>query len=200
MFAMTVDDVTDILQTLKHNFQSKEKQENMLNLVQRGKISSNEDKHVSVLFANLILMSALFLLRYYGSCYRLQHVENHTKHRRGQDMWKRANMWKKKETCRKKQKNGERRQKSKKRKGAKIARCLMVKYQGWDQFYTFHRKTLGGIFCFSSISVHSLGGPIVQIPFIFSMKYIYHRLCFYNLMALIDRKIDQSHRLPFIFM
>jgi len=86
MFAMTVDDVTDILQTLKHNFQSKEKQENMLNLVQRGKISSNEDKHVSVLFANLILMSALFLLRYYGSCYRLQHVENHTKHRRGQDM------------------------------------------------------------------------------------------------------------------
>jgi len=28
-----------------------------------------------VLFANLILMSALFLLRYYGSCYRLQHVK-----------------------------------------------------------------------------------------------------------------------------
>ena len=76
---MTVD-VTEILQTSKHNFQSQAQHENM------RKIFTNEDKHVSVLFANLILMSALFLLRYYGSCYRLQHVENHTKHRRGQDM------------------------------------------------------------------------------------------------------------------
>jgi len=83
---MTVDDVTDILQISKHNFQSQAKLENMSNLVQRGGIFSIKDKHVSVLVANLILMSALFLLRYYGSCYRLQHVENHTKHRRGQDM------------------------------------------------------------------------------------------------------------------
>ena len=33
MFAMTVDDVTDILQTSKHNFQSQAKHENMLKLV-----------------------------------------------------------------------------------------------------------------------------------------------------------------------
>merc|ERR1719504_544762 len=49
-------------------------------------------------------MSALFLLRYYGSCYRLQHVENNTKHRRGQDMSKRANMSKKERNMPKKAK------------------------------------------------------------------------------------------------
>jgi len=40
MFAMTVDDVTDILQTSKHNFQSQAKHEHILNfqIVLRGKI------------------------------------------------------------------------------------------------------------------------------------------------------------------
>ena len=37
IFAMTVD-VTDILQTSKHNFQSQAKHKNMSNLILRGKI------------------------------------------------------------------------------------------------------------------------------------------------------------------
>jgi len=60
-FAVTVD-VTDILQTSKQNFLFRAK--NMSNLV--DKYLSN-DKKISMLFAILILMSVLFLLRYYGS-------------------------------------------------------------------------------------------------------------------------------------
>lgn len=61
---MTVD-VTDILQTSKQNFQFRAK--NMSNLVMKRKNICQTIKKISVLFAILILMSALFLLRYYGT-------------------------------------------------------------------------------------------------------------------------------------
>merc|ERR1711981_531292 len=103
-FAVTVD-VTDILQTSKQNFLFRAK--NMSNLVMKRKNICQTIKKISVLFAILILMSALFLLRYYGSWYRLQHVEKQRrKHRRGKKTCqRRSNMPKesKKETCRKKQ-------------------------------------------------------------------------------------------------
>ena len=68
----------------------------------------------------------------------------------------------------KKSKRTEKEDRSLKRKGAKIARCLMVKYQAVEiNFILFIEKLLEAFFCFSSISVYSLGGPIVQISIYF---------------------------------
>jgi len=82
----------------------------------------SNDKKISVLFAILILMSALFLVRYYGSWYRLQHVEKQrTKHRRGKkDVSKKIEHAKRKQkrNMQKKAKKGERWQK--KEKGPKL--------------------------------------------------------------------------------
>ena len=67
-----------------------------------------------------------------------------------------------------KSKRTEKEDRSQKRKGAKIARCLMVKYQAVEiNFILFIEKLLEAFFCFSSISVYSLGGPIVQISIYF---------------------------------
>jgi len=114
-FAVTVD-VTDILQTSKQNFLFRAK--NMSNLV--DKYLSN-DKKISMLFAILILMSVLFLLRYYGSCYRLQHVEKQrTKHRK--DVSKKIEHAEKskKETCWKSKERRKMTEVEKKEKGPKL--------------------------------------------------------------------------------
>ena len=72
---MTVD-VTDMLQTSKHNFQFRAKHQKYVKPCHKEeKYLSKMCQMISVLFAIVILMSALFLLRYYGSCYRLQHVK-----------------------------------------------------------------------------------------------------------------------------
>jgi len=110
-FAVTVD-VTDILQTSKHNFQFRTKHQKY-ETIKRQMI-----KKISCSLRLVILMSALFLLRYYGSCYRLQHVEKAKKKTQ-----KRTRHVKEDRTCRsakkkhaEKAKKGERRQKSKEKK------------------------------------------------------------------------------------
>ena len=110
---MTVD-VTDILQTSKHNFQSQAK-----HVRPRGKIFV---QNYFVLFGlgHLILMSALVLLRYYGSCYRLQHVEKHTKtQKRTRHVKKSEHAKVQRKTCRKKRRK-EKEEDRKKEKGPKL--------------------------------------------------------------------------------
>lgn len=79
------------------NFQSQTKQGRRKYVkphLSRKYLSNNDEKtildHCSIHPILIsILMSALLLLRYYGSCYRLQHVEKLThKHRGGHDMSK----------------------------------------------------------------------------------------------------------------
>ena len=87
------------------------------------KTISNPSKRSNVFFEllalNFVLVFLRFLPRYYGSCYRLQHVEKKTQKRHVKEQTCQTVG-----TCRK-EKKGERRQK--KRKGAKIARCLIKK-------------------------------------------------------------------------
>jgi len=93
-------------------------------------------KKISVLFANFDFdVCLIFLLRYYGSCYRLQHVEKgkernteedkndmpkKSKHVKKEKHVKEKQTCQKRETCRK---SKERRKKTEKKR-AKIARCL----------------------------------------------------------------------------
>merc|ERR1712156_541901 len=74
-----------------------------------------------ILASNVVLVFLRFLLRYYGSCYRLQHVEKKTQ-------------------------KGERRQK--KRKGAKIARCLIKETIEVEINFILFVSTLGTIQAF----------------------------------------------------
>ena len=99
-------------------FNSAQNIKNISNLVKKRKNICQTIKKVSCSLRLLILMSALFLLRYYGSCYRLQHVEKAKKKTQ-----KRTRHVKEDRTCRsakkkhaEKAKKGERRQKSKEKK------------------------------------------------------------------------------------
>ena len=107
------------------------------------KTISNPSKRSNVFFEILALNDVLvflrFLLRYYGSCYRLQHVEKKTQKRHVKEQTC-QNVG----TCRK-EKKGERRQK--KRKGAKIARCLIKTIEVEINFILFV-STLGTIQAF----------------------------------------------------
>jgi len=115
----------------------------------------------------------IFLLRYYGSCYRLQHVEKgkerntkedkndmskKNKHVKKRNMSKRANMSKKsehvkkRETCRK---SKERRKKTEKKR-AKIARCLIKKVK--TNFILFVSTLAKAFFAFQAFLYTLLGG------------------------------------------
>ena len=92
----------------------------LADILKTSKQFSNPFKRSNVFFEILALNDVLvFLLRYYGSCYRLQHVEKKTQKRHVKEQTCQTVG-----TCRK-EKKGERRQK--KKKGAKIARCLIKK-------------------------------------------------------------------------
>ena len=94
----------------------------LADILKTSKQFSNPSKRSNVFFEILalnVLVFLGFLLRYYGSCYRLQHVEKKTQKRHVKEQTCQTVG-----TCRK-EKKGERRQK--KRKGAKIARCLIKK-------------------------------------------------------------------------
>merc|ERR1712025_173646 len=77
----------------------------------------------------------IFLLRYYGSCYRLQHVEKGKERNTEED--KKERTCQKRETCRK---SKERRKKTEKKR-AKIARCLIKRLRPILYFsYQFLQK------------------------------------------------------------
>jgi len=82
----------------------------------------SKDKKNSPAFCNFEFdVCLIFLLRYYGSCYRLQHVEEKKSQKRTRVTCQRRANTSKKEKHAEKSKKGERRQK----KRAKIARCLI---------------------------------------------------------------------------
>jgi len=134
-FAVIVD-VTDILQTSKHNFQFCAKHVRPCHAEE--KYLSNDKKDFRA-FCNFDFdVCLIFLLRYYGSCYRLQHVEKgkernteedkndmpkKSKHVKKEKHVKEKQTCQKRETCRK---SKERRKKTEKKR-AKIARCLRKK-------------------------------------------------------------------------
>jgi len=129
-FAVIVD-VTDILQTSKHNFQFRAKHVKPCHAEE--KYLSN-DKKISVLFANLILMCAecfcLDIMEVVIGFSMLKKAKNETQKRTRMTCQIRTKMSKKKskhvkkrETCRK---SKERRKKTEKKR-AKIARCLRKK-------------------------------------------------------------------------
>merc|ERR1712147_234164 len=88
----------------------------------------------------VVLVFLRFLPRYYGSCYRLQHVEKKTQKRHVKEQTCQTVG-----TCRK-EKKGERRQK--KRKGAKIARCLIKETIEVENNFILFVSTLGTIQAF----------------------------------------------------
>ena len=115
----------------------------LADILKTSKQFSNPSKRSNVVFEilalNVVLVFLRFLLRYYGSCYRLQHVEKKTKKRHVKELTCQTVR-----TCRK-EKKGERRQK--KRKGAKIARCLIKTIEVEINFILFV-STLGTIQAF----------------------------------------------------
>jgi len=115
-------DVTDMLQTSKHNFQFRAKHQKYVKPCHREEKYLSNDKKISVLFAIVILMSALFLLRYYGSCYRLQHVEKAKNKTQKRTCQRRANMtkWKKRNMPKKQRNEKEDRRKGREEKGPKL--------------------------------------------------------------------------------
>ena len=108
------------------------------------KTISNPSKRSNVFFEilalNVVLVFLRFLPRYYGSCYRLQHVETKTQKRHVKEQTCQTVR-----TCRK-EKKGERRQK--KRKGAKIARCLIKETIEVEINFILFVSTLGTIQAF----------------------------------------------------
>ena len=154
-------------------FNSVQNIKNMPNLVIKRKNICQTIKKISVLFAIVILMSALFLLRYYGSCYRLQHVEKaknktqkRTRHVKEERTWQSG----KKKHAEKAKKWERRQKKRKRRKGAKIARYYLVK--GWDQFYTFRINSWKHFLLFKHFCTLSWGAYSTKFPFIFYEIYL----------------------------
>jgi hypothetical protein len=84
----------------------------LADILKTSKQFSNPSKRSNVVFEilalNVVLVFLRFLLRYYGSCYRLQHVEKKTKKRHVKELTCQTVR-----TCRK-EKKGERRQKKRK--------------------------------------------------------------------------------------
>ena len=74
---------------------------------------------------------------------------------------------KKKETCRKKVKERRKKTEVKREKGPKLHAAWWWNIKVEINFILFIEKLLEAFFCFSSISVYSLGGPIVQISIYF---------------------------------
>jgi len=116
----------------------------LADILKTSKQFSNPSKRSNVFFEilalNAVLVFLIFLPRYYGSCYRLQHVEKKTQKRHVKEQTCQTVG-----TCRK-EKKGERRQK--KRKGAKIARCLIKKTIEVEINFILFVSTLGTIQAF----------------------------------------------------
>ena len=113
----------------------------LADILKTSKQFSNPSKRSNVFFEilalNAVLVFLIFLPRYYGSCYRLQHVEKKTQKRHVKEQTVR--------TCQE-EKKGERRQK--KRKGAKIARCLIKETIEVEINFILFVSTLGTIQAF----------------------------------------------------
>ena len=120
-----------------------------------------------MLFANLILMSALFLLRYYGSCYRLQHVKKQQQNTEEDKTCHKEQTCQKERNMPKKVKERRKKTEVKREKGPKLHAAWWWNIKVEINFILFIEKLLEAFFCFSSISVYSLGGPIVQISIYF---------------------------------
>ena len=116
----------------------------LADILKTSKQFSNPSKRSNgffeILALNVVLVFLRFLLRYYGSCYRLQHVEKKTQKRHVKEQTCQTAR-----TCRK-EKKGERRQK--KRKGAKIARCLIKETIEVEINFILFVSTLGTIQAF----------------------------------------------------
>ena len=117
---------------------------------------------------NVVLAFLRFLPRYYGSCYRLQHVEKKTQKRHVKEQTCQTVG-----TCRK-EKKGERRQK--KRKGAKIARCLIKKLSRLRSILYFSYQLLepSKHFCTLSWGAYSTNFHLFFLRNISIIIYIYH--------------------------
>merc|ERR1712004_21244 len=117
----------------------------LADILKTSKQYSNPSKRSNDVFfeifaLNVVLVFLRFLPRYYGSCYRLQHVEKKTQKRHVKEQTCQTVG-----TCRK-EKKGERRQK--KKKGAKIARCLIKKTIEVEINFILFVSTLGTIQAF----------------------------------------------------
>ena len=140
-------------------FNSVQNIKNMSNLVIKRKNICQTIKKISMLFAIVILMSALFLLRYYGSCYRLQHVEKaknktqkRTRHVKEERTWQSG---KKKHAEKSKEMRKKTEEKEEKKRGQN---CTLLPGKRLRSILYFSYQLLEAFFAFQAFLYTLLGG------------------------------------------